>query len=156
MVKNKKKIVILGSGSKSLWLEEQKRIRALSNLHLEGRYPFETMPLLMRKASLLLVSLTNKPIFNLTIPSKLQAYMAIGRPIVGSLNGEGANLINFSKAGIATPAEDSKELASAIIKLYEMTDEQRRIMGVSARRYFKKHFDSKILLDDLVKILNDI
>lgn len=148
------KIVILGSGSMSDWLAEQKRIRKLNNLYLEGRYPFEVMPLLMRKASVLLVSLTDKPIFSLTVPSKLQAYLSIGKPLVGSLNGEGANLITEAKAGISAPAGSASELAKAIVELYEMTDDQRYKMGVNARRYFKKHFDSEMLIDDLVEILN--
>jgi hypothetical protein len=41
-------------------------------------------------ADALLVTLGSAPLFALTIPSKVQSYLAAGRPIVGALDGEGA------------------------------------------------------------------
>lgn len=145
------KIVIIGSGSKIDWLSEELRHKSLSNVFIEGRYPVETMPALMRKASILLVSLTDQPIFSLTVPNKIQAYLAVGRPVVASLNGEGARIINNAKAGISVPAEDADGLAKAILKIYQMTDEERSQLGVNGRAYFKKNFDEDALIDELIK-----
>jgi glycosyltransferase involved in cell wall biosynthesis len=144
------KIVIIGSGSKIDWLSKEIKQKSLANLVLEGRYPVETMPTLMRKASVLLVSLTNQPIFSLTIPSKIQAYLAVGRPIVASLNGEGARVINEAKVGLSVPAENAGALAKAILKMYRMSDEQRSQLGENGRAYFKRNFDGDKLISELI------
>lgn len=144
------KIVIIGSGSKINWLSKEIKQKSLTNVVLEGRYPVETMPTLMRKASVLLVSLTNQPIFSLTIPSKIQAYLAVGRPIIASLNGEGARVINEAKVGLSVPAENAGALANAILKMYRMSDEQRSQLGENGRAYFKRNFDSDKLISELI------
>jgi glycosyltransferase involved in cell wall biosynthesis len=145
------KIVILGSGSRDDWVKQQVAEKKLSNLYLEGRFPVETMPILMRQASALLVTLTNQPVFELTIPSKIQAYLAVGKPIIACLNGEGGRLITEAKAGIAVKAEDAMGLAQAIIKLYETSEVERGQMGVNGRAYFKQHFDEQMLTVELIK-----
>ncbi|MDD2932291.1 MAG: glycosyltransferase family 4 protein [Methylotenera sp.] len=145
------KVVILGAGSKVDWVAQQIVEKKLTNLHLEGRYPVETMPTLMRQASVLLVTLTKQPIFALTIPSKIQAYLAVGKPIIACLNGEGARLINEAKAGIAVEAEDAESLAQAIVKLYQMPESEREQMGANGRTYFKQHFDDAMLTTELIK-----
>lgn len=144
------KIVVLGSGSKFDWLEKQVADKKLSNLYLEGRYPVEVMPSLMRQASALLVTLAKQPIFELTIPSKIQAYLAVGKPIIACLNGEGAKIITEANAGVAIEAEDDIGLAEAIIKLYKMPKLALEQMGVNGRDYFKMHFDEEMLTTKLI------
>ncbi len=144
------KIVIIGSGSKINRLSKEIKQKSLTNVVLEGMYPVETMPTLMRKASVLLVSLTNQPIFSLTIPSKIQAYLAVGRPIIASLNGEGARVINEAKVGMSVPAENARALAKAILKMYRMSDEQRLQLGENGRAYFKSNFDGDKLISELI------
>lgn len=145
------KIVILGSGSKSGWVAHQIVEKKLTNLHQEGRFPVETMPILMRKASALLVTLTNQPIFELTVPNKIQAYLAVGKPVIACLNGEGARLVGEAKAGVAVRAEDGEGLADAIVSLYQMSEFEREQMGVNGRAYFKQHFDEEMLTTELIK-----
>ena len=144
------KIIILGDGSKLDWISTQIEIFKLKNIRLEGRYPVEMMPHLMRRASVLLVSLKNEYIFNLTIPTKIQAYLAVGKPIIGCLNGAGASLIDDAQAGISVPAEDARGLAEAIIKLYQASDSDRSKMGENARAYFKANFDQEMLTAKLI------
>ena len=145
------KVVIIGSGSKIDWLSKEIKRKSLGNIFLEGRYPVETMPTLMRQASVLLVSLSDQPIFGLTVPNKVQAYLAVGRPVIASLNGEGARIINEAKAGLSVPAEDAKGLAEAVLTMYRMTDEERLQLGENGRAYFKQNFDEDALIDDLIK-----
>ena len=59
-----------------------------------GRHPIETMGLFFEKADVLFFSLKDSPIFNLTCPAKLQAYMSAGKPVLAMLNGEGANIVS--------------------------------------------------------------
>ena len=148
------RFIVLGQGSSWGWMCEQVQARGLSNLHLPGRFPITTMPGLMQKASALLVTLADEPIFALTVPNKVQAYMAAGRPILACLNGEGVRLVEEAGAGLGVPAQDAQALAAAVLQLYRMPLEQRAEMGANGRRYFKAHFDHDKLVDELMTHLH--
>ena len=142
---------VFGQGSRRDWMREQVQARGLTNLHLPGRFPVDTMPGLMQKAGALLVTLADEPIFAMTVPNKVQAYMAAGRPILACLNGEGARLVaEEAQAGLSVPAQDAKALAAAVLQLYQMPSEDRARLGVNGRRYFKAHFDHDKLVDELM------
>jgi glycosyltransferase involved in cell wall biosynthesis len=148
--------IILGEGSRREWMRQEAKNRNLANLHLPGRFPVETMPGFMQKASVLLVTLTDQEIFRVTIPSKVQAYLAAGRPILACLNGEGANLVTVSGAGLAVPAEDSKTLAEAVLQLYRMPSQEREAMGINGRLYYTQHFSHDKLTDQLIGFLQSV
>lgn len=145
--------IVLGDGSRREWMCEEARKRGLANLHLPGRFPVEDMPAIMEKASALLVTLADQPIFRLTVPSKVQAYLAAGRPILACLNGEGANLVTEAGAGVAVPAEDARALADAVMRLYRMPVAEREAMGERGRAYYSKHFSHGMLVDQLIGYL---
>ncbi len=148
--------VVLGDGSSREWMLKEARQRGLANLHLPGRFPVETMPGFMQKASALLVTLADRPIFAATVPNKVQAYLAAGRPIIACLNGEGARLVAEAGAGLATPAEDASALADTILHLYRLSAGEREKMGENGRRYYQQHFDHDRLVDELVKHLQSV
>ena len=148
------RFVIFGNGSKWVWLNEQIAQRGLKNIYLAGRFPIEAMPEYLQKAEVLLVSLSDQPIFALTVPNKIQAYMASGRPIVACLNGEGARLVSEAGAGISSPAEDPVAMAKAILSLHQMTAEQRQQIGENGRAYYRNHFDHEVLVDQLISHLD--
>jgi len=150
------RIVIFGSGSELDWMHQQITSLKLTNLYLAGRFPVEAMPFLLAKASALLVTLADRPIFAATVPSKIQTYMAVGRPIVASINGEGARLVTDADAGIAVPAENHVALADAILTLYRMTPDERGQLGSNARQYYRDHFDHEMLVTKLVVHLRDL
>jgi glycosyltransferase involved in cell wall biosynthesis len=150
------RFVVFGQGSRWDWMREQVKARGLSNLHLPGRFPVNTMPGLMQKAGALLVTLADEPIFAMTVPNKVQAYMAVGRPILACLNGEGARLVAEAQAGLSVPAQDAKALAAAILQLYQMPAEDRVKLGANGRRYFKAHFDHDKLVDELMAHLRSM
>jgi glycosyltransferase involved in cell wall biosynthesis len=86
----------------------------------------------------------------MTVPNKVQAYMAAGRPILACLNGEGARLVEEAQAGLSVLAQDAKGLAAAVLQLYQMQADDRAKMGANGRRYFKAHFDHDKLVDELM------
>lgn len=147
------RIVVVGDGSRREWLRQQAESCRLGNLHLPGRFPVEAMPGMMSRASVLLVTLSDQVIFSLTVPAKIQAYMAVGRPIIACLNGEGARLIAEADAGLAVAAEDAQGLATAVLRLYQMSEEQRNRLGENGRRYFRDHFDHDKLVNELIRHL---
>lgn len=150
------RFVVFGQGSRWDWMRKQVEVLGLTNLHLPGRFPVNTMPGLMQKAEALLVTLADEPIFALTVPNKVQAYMAAGRPILACLNGEGARLVEEAQAGWGVPAQDARGLADAVLRLYQMPADDRAKMGANGRRYFNAHFDHDKLVDELMMHFRDI
>lgn len=148
--------VVLGDGSCRAEMLEAAQQRNLGNLHLPGRFPVETMPGFMQKASALLVTLADRPIFAATVPNKVQAYLAAGRPIIACLNGEGARLVAEAGAGLSTPAENAQALADTILRLYRLSPSEREEMGDNGRRYYQEHFDHEYLVDELIGHLQSV
>jgi glycosyltransferase involved in cell wall biosynthesis len=144
------RFIMVGSGSRSDWMREQAQARGLRNLVMAGRFPVQTMPGLMRQASALLVTLSRHPIFEATVPSKVQAYLASGRPIVAALDGEGARVIADAQAGRAVPAENPKALADAVAALAALPAAQREALGHNGRNYCAQHFDHGMLTQRLL------
>ncbi|MCT8543584.1 glycosyltransferase family 4 protein [Glaesserella parasuis] len=149
------KLVLVGSGSLSSWLEETISKNNIHNVILAGRYNSDEMPQFLFRAKGLLVTLKNEYIYSQTIPAKVQTYLASGKPIIASLNGEGAKIIEEAKAGYTCEAENAIELAKMIKKLYETSDEEQRNLGESGRRYFLERFEIKQQAKRLVALLNE-
>lgn len=143
------KIVLVGSGSLSQWLQDNHP----SNVMVAGRYPSESMPALFALAQGLIVSLTDEQIFSQTVPAKIQTYMSAAKPIIASINGEGARVVKEAGCGLVSPAEDSEQLANNIRQLYAMTAEQRDRLGASGRAYFLQNFEITLQAKKLVSIL---
>ena len=148
--------VVLGEGSRWEWMKEQKQARQLHKLYLPGRFPVETMPAFMQTASALLVTLADQEIFKATIPSKVQAYLAAGRPVIACLNGEGAELVVEAGAGLAVPSEDAQALADAVMQLYRLPAAERDAMGARGRLYYREHFAHDKLVDELIGHLKSV
>ena len=142
--------VVLGDGRRLDWVKEQVELRDLSaSFHLKGRYPSEAMPAFFAQADVMLVTLKRDPAFALTVPGKIQSYMACGRPIVAALDGEGSRLIAESGSGLSVPAEDSDALANAVLSMYRMSKEQRYAMGMRGKEYCEQNFERDMLIDRL-------
>jgi glycosyltransferase involved in cell wall biosynthesis len=121
-----------------------------------GRHPVESMPRWFAMADAMLVTLKRDPIFALTIPAKVQAYMACAKPIVAALDGEGARVIEEAGAGLTAPADDPEALARAVLDMYKMTVADRVTMGAQAQRYFETHFERRMLLDRLDQWMKEL
>ncbi|MDP1812051.1 MAG: glycosyltransferase family 4 protein [Sediminibacterium sp.] len=146
--------IILGDGR--MKNEIQKKIEILNlndTFYFLGSFSANEMPLFFANADALIVSLKKSQIFSLTIPSKIQSYLACGKPIIGTLDGSGASIIEEALAGFTSPAENSILLAEAIFKLLHSSLEERKQFGMNGRKYFEQEFEREILLDKLESIL---
>ena len=152
---NEIRFVVVGDGSARSWMLAEIQKSGLKNILLPGRFPLETMPGILQQASVLLVTLADREIFAATVPSKVQAYMATGRPIVACLNGEGARLVEEANAGLACPAEDGRALADAILTIYRYSDSRRDQLGYNGREYYRQHFDHEELVEKLLDLLGE-
>ena len=142
--------LVVGDGRAAAWVRQEVEKRGLADSVLMlGRYPLGRMPSFYAHADALLVSLRDEPIFSMTIPGKLQSYLAAGKPVLAMLDGEGADLVQRSGAGLACRAGDGRALADAVLKLALMSDEQQKMMGNKALEVNKSEFDRATLISRL-------
>jgi glycosyltransferase involved in cell wall biosynthesis len=142
--------VIVGDGRMSDWLAQEVAKRGLSDCFLlMGRYPVDRMASFFKHASALLVSLKDEPIFSMTIPGKLQSYLAAGIPLLCMLNGEGADVVERAEAGMTCNAGDSHGLAQAVLGLAAMTPQERQVMGDNGLAASAAQFDRDRLISQL-------
>ena len=148
--------LIVGDGRKSDWLRQEVARRGLGkNILLLGRHPVERMPSFYAHADALLVSLKKNLVFGMTIPGKLQSYLMIGIPILGMIDGEGAEIIKTAHAGICCGSENPDGLARIVRTLVEMPKGQRDKMGQAGRQYAKQEFDRNKLITQLENIFSE-
>lgn len=149
--------LLVGDGSMADWVRTQIRQRNLQDCVLMlGRHPVERMPSFYRHANALLVCLKDDPLFALTIPGKLQSYLAAGIPVLAMLNGEGAAVIQRSQAGLTCRAGDAQALAAAVRSLMAMSSDERAEMARNARTTAATEFDRKRLIDQLESWLHEL
>lgn len=147
--------IILGEGRmKEVVKQRIKELNLQDTFHLLGAYPSTLMPKYFSCADALLVSLKKDPIFSYTIPSKIQSYLACGKPILTSLDGEGSRIIQEANAGFTSPAEDPIALASIIKKFLSLNENEQKALGKNARNYFQVEFEREMLVDRLETILS--
>jgi glycosyltransferase involved in cell wall biosynthesis len=147
------RLVLVGSGSRLDWLKSQQQALGLDNLVLPGRFPMEAMPAIFEHSSALLVMLNDEEAFAQTIPSKIQAYLAAGRPIIACMNGEGARVVDEAGAGLTSPAEQVLPLVTNIRRMKALGATERLAMGTAGRTYFDAHFEMDSQVTRLVELL---
>lgn len=148
--------VILGDGRKKDFVTNKvKELHLQSNFHLLGSFPVDEMPDFFACADALLVTLKKSEIFSLTIPSKVQSYLACSKPIIAALDGEGAKVIKESKAGLVSSSGDAQALAGNILSMYDLGELKQKQMGINGRSYFEENFDRNMLTDKLLSIFHD-
>lgn len=142
--------IIVGDGRVAPWLAKEVVQRRLQgSVHMMGSFPMTSMPAWFGQADVMLATLRDESVFGLTIPSKIQSYLACAKPIVAALDGEGGRVVNISGAGIAVAAADASALADAVLKTYKMTPMERDVLGQNGRRYYEEHFERETLLNKL-------
>lgn len=135
---------IIGSGRNLSTVAARVRSKGLEDrITFLGRHPEERMPYFFALADALIVSLKNYEIFSLTVPYKVQCYMACGRPIIGMINGEGARIIRESGSGLVSSAGSPQELADNLRQFCAMSSAERDEMGQAARKWFEAHYSKK-------------
>jgi len=138
---------IVGSGADLGRLKEIARGKKLDNVLFHGRRPLTEMPKFYALADAMLVTLKADPVLSLTLPGKVQSYMAAGRPIVGAIDGETAEVIHAAQCGYCGKAEDVDALVGNL-KAF-IASPCKRLLGENARYFYKKHFAREKFMDRL-------
>ena len=145
-------IIVLGDGRDKSRVLKKINKEDLKNFYFMGSFPPEDMPHYFASADALLVSLKKSKIFSHTIPGKLQSYLACGKPIIASLDGIGAKIINDASCGFSSQAEDSHGLAKSIIAFNKLKDDDKRKLGINGRKYYENEFEREKLISKLIDI----
>jgi len=146
--------ILVGEGRSRKELEQLVKDRGIEEVVLfPGRFPASVMPALIARADASLLTLKKEPIFAITVPNRLQSYMACGKPILASIDGEAAGIISAAKCGLVSPAGDLSEFISIVENFMEISSVERVTWGDNARAYFLKHFERNKILDQLDELL---
>ena len=149
--------LFVGDGRKSAWLRQEVHRRGLGErVLLLGRFPIDRMPSFYAHADALLVSLKSDPVFSMTIPGKMQSYLLAGLPLLGMLDGEGAEVIRESGAGMVCPAGDGRALARAAVEMASLSKEGRAAIGRRGVLYAQREFSREPLMDRLEAMFSEV
>ncbi|WP_413581373.1 glycosyltransferase family 4 protein [Bdellovibrio sp. HCB288] len=149
------RIVIVGDGSELERLISRALGENISNVIFVGKKPVHDMPMFFERCSALFVSLRSDDLFSKVIPSKVQAYMSAGKPLLASLNGEGARIVLEAGAGYSSPADDLDSLVIAIRKMKGLGEVQRIEMGLRAKKYYMANFEKSRIVEKIARILKE-
>jgi colanic acid biosynthesis glycosyl transferase WcaI len=142
--------IILGEGREKKNLENLiSQYQLKRRVHLLGGYPMKQMPQFFAWADAMLVTLKKDPVFEVTIPGKVQSYLACGKPIIAALDGEGAKVILEAQAGMVGPSGDIETMSTQIQRFVQISSAEKAAMGLRSRKYFEAHFSKSHLIENL-------
>lgn len=145
---------IVGDGSKLNECKQLANELILNNIIFYGRRPVSEMPNFYGIADAMLITLQDNKSLSYTLPGKVQSYMAAGKPIIGSINGETNRIITESGCGLCCRAEDYEGLAKLIVDF--CNSDQKDIMGANARKYYIENYSKERFMAGIEKALAEM
>jgi colanic acid biosynthesis glycosyl transferase WcaI len=133
------RFLFMGSGVDATRLRRRAGKMRLSNVEFLGWQPPEMTKAILAEADALLVHLKDEPLFSITIPSKTQAYLAVGRPIIMAVRGDAADLVVAAAAGVLAEPGNPQSIADAVRELVELAPEERERIGRRAREFYGRN-----------------
>ena len=145
--------VFIGDGSfKSKFIKTLRSYKVLDKCRFINQINISEIPSYTYHSDALFLSLTLNDLFSKTVPAKLQSYMASGKPIVASICGEGADLIEKSNSGIVEKNSNYIQLAESIIKLIKLDNSRLKALGENGRQFYEKNFHSELRKDQISRL----
>ena len=129
--------VLVGSGVEMEGLRQRVTSKRLENVVFIPRVPMSEIGAMLNAADALLVHLKDDPLFAITIPSKTQAYMLTGKPMIMAVRGDAAELVERAGCGVVATPENARSLAEAVVRLTTLSSEERAAMGERGRSFYE-------------------
>ena len=143
---------IVGDGRyKSTLIETVNEYNVVDMFRFIDKQPAEKIPEFMAENDAAFICLTDSPLFKMTIPAKLQSYMACGISLIASAEGETSKIIEEANAGLTAPPGDAEKLAGIILNMANKTENEILILGNNAKKYSDLHFNKTVLMDQMEK-----
>jgi glycosyltransferase involved in cell wall biosynthesis len=149
-------LVMLGGGVEVCRLKTRVLEMKLCNVVFLPPVPMSEVGTVLAAADVLLVHLRKDPLFEITIPSKTQAYMAVGKPLLMAVNGDAADLVNQAACGLTAESESPQALADAVDTLAAMPDNDLKKMGENASRYYRKSLSLKVGVGKFAEVFESL
>ncbi len=148
----KVQFVLVGGGVERPHLEARATSLGLNNVLFLPRRPVEEIGALLYRADALLVHLKDDPLFAITIPSRIQAYLAVGRPILCGVRGNASELVQQAGAGVCFEPDNSSALAEAVTALCHLSLEARSKMGERGRQFYRDKLSVPVGTQAFIKL----
>jgi glycosyltransferase involved in cell wall biosynthesis len=148
--------VLVGDGVALPALQQRAQEMGLPNVKFLGRYPASEMAGLYALADVLLVHLKDDPLFQITIPHKIFAYLASAKPILAAVRGDAAAVIEETGAGLVCPPENVAALVETVLTFYKMPESELQAMGVSGLHAVRERFNKKKQVAELAEVLRKV
>ncbi|TAJ60729.1 glycosyltransferase family 4 protein [Variovorax sp.] len=136
--------VLLGGGVEVARLKQRTADLQLRNVVFLPSVPMSEVGVLLNAADALLVHLRKDPLFEITIPSKTQAYMAVGKPLLMAVDGDAAELVAQSGGGVVVESENGNALAEAVEAMSAMPVDALSAIGHRAQHYYREQLALKV------------
>jgi colanic acid biosynthesis glycosyl transferase WcaI len=148
--------LVLGRGLELDNLKRRAKELNLNNIHFLPAVNMERVGNFLGFADALLIHLNSDPLFEITIPGKTQAYMAVNKPIIMGVKGDASNLVLRADCGVCFEPEDSVALAEAAkdLMLLDTGDIQR--LGENAGKFYDENLSVKVGVDSFEKVFNEV
>lgn len=148
------KFVIVGDGRyKDEFISETQRRDVSDMFIMIPRQPAEQIPLLLSACDVAFLSFAADDLWKMTIPAKLQSYMACGMPIIASARGETERIIYESECGLCSEVGDVVMLAKNIRKMFLV---DRIKIKQNSRGYFEGYFKKTLLMNQMDKYIENL
>lgn len=146
--------VFIGDGRKFKILKEIIKEKKLTKtVSLLGRFPTETMPSFFKLADMMLVSLKDEYIFSLTVPGKIQSYLASSKPILTMLNGAGSKVVLEANCGLVANAGDYMKLAENVLESYTLSNETLQVLGSNGFNFYLKNYSKDKIINNFIETI---
>lgn len=157
-LKNQENIqfVFVGDGVALDHLKNIKVQKHLTNVRFLGRYPAKDMPSLYAMADVLLVHLKNDPLFEITIPHKIFAYLASRKPLLVAVKGDSARIVKMMDAGLTCNPEDYIEMANVINQFYAMAPEKRQRLATNGFHAVTIQYNRRVVVQQIEDVMKKL
>jgi colanic acid biosynthesis glycosyl transferase WcaI len=138
------RFVFIGGGVEVERLKVLAKEESLKNVIFIKAVPMSEIGAILHRSDALLVHLRKDPLFTITIPSKTQAYMAAGKPLLMAVDGDAADLVKDAGCGVIAESENSVSIAEGALKIFSMSKSEREKMSVRSKNYYQNHLSLQV------------
>jgi glycosyltransferase involved in cell wall biosynthesis len=150
------RLVFMGGGVEVARLRSLARDQALDNVDFLPAVPMAEVGAYLNAADALLVHLRKDPLFRITIPSKTQAYMAVGKPIIMGVEGDASDLVERSGGGVFAEPENPESIAAAIARLATAPAQDLAMIGRRSRDFYEQELSVRAGVDRFAQLFRDL
>lgn len=148
--------VFVGAGIEVDALKKMSISLNLKNVRFLPRMLMNEVGAVLARADALLVHLKNDPLFAITIPSKTQAYLAVGKPILMGVCGDASDLVRRANAGIAVTPENAGSIAEGVLHIAKLPVAIRDLMGKNAIEFYEKELSLNVGVEKFQEVFNRV